>query len=148
MNGFGSQRRFGKRGHAVVEVVLMAPWIFFLFAGALDMGFYEHALIATQNAARVAAEFTSGASNTAANSTAACQYALDELKTMPNVRSLSSCGASPLVVTASKVTGIDGFKASSVSVTYTSDRLIPIPGLLMGQLTVTRTVQMRLRNQS
>jgi hypothetical protein len=26
------------RGTAVIEVALMAPWIFFLFAGALDMG--------------------------------------------------------------------------------------------------------------
>src|SRR5438128_767679 len=48
-------RRRRQDGHAVIEIALLAPWIFFLFAGTLDMGFYLSALIATQNAARVAA---------------------------------------------------------------------------------------------
>src|SRR5947207_14797502 len=48
-----------ERGHAVIEVSLMAPWIFFLFMGTLDFGFYSYAIIATQNAARVAVMQTS-----------------------------------------------------------------------------------------
>ncbi len=136
--------RYPRRGHAVVEVVLLAPWIYFLFAGALDVGMYSHALIATQNAARVGAAYTSRSSLTAADSSSACQYALQELWGLSNVRKLSNCNSAPLTVTASAVTGADGWAASSVSVTYVSDKLIPIPGL-MGQLTVTRTVQMKLK---
>ena len=139
-----SRKKVGTRGHAVMELAFFAPWIFFLFTGAVDIGFYEVALIETQNAARVACEWTSKDSTKASDSTTACTYARKELQSMHNVRSLSSCGASPLVVTATAVTGVDGSAASQVSVTYTSDMLVPIPWL-MRQLTVTRTVQMRLR---
>jgi Flp pilus assembly protein TadG len=132
-------------GHAVLEVALLAPWIFFLFVGALDVGFYAHALVATQNAARTAAEYTSKGTNTASAADVACSYALYELKAMSNVRSLSNCNSAPLIVTATAVTGVDGAPASSVSVTYQSNLMIPIPGL-MRQLAVTRTVQMRVRN--
>jgi len=144
MDQLRSRRTRRKRGHAVVEMALLSPWILFLFAGALDIGFYSQALTATQNAARVAAEYTSKNANTAADSTAACQYALDELSVMHNVRNLSTCGAAPLTVTATLVTGPDGASASSVSVTYKTEQLIPIPGLA-GQFTITRTVEMRLQ---
>jgi len=109
------------------------------------MGFYTHALIATQNAARAAATYTSGNSLTAADSTRACQYARYELKAMSNVRTLTDCNSIPLIVTASAVTGADGWPASSVTVTYRSDRLIAIPGLLVDQLNITRTVQMMVK---
>jgi hypothetical protein len=122
----------------------MSPWIFFLFIGTFDMGFYTHALIATQNAARAAAAHTSRNSLTAADATGACQYALYELKAMSNVRTLTNCNSSPLIVTASAVTGTDGWPASSVSVTYQTNRMIPIPGLVR-QLNITRTVQMMVK---
>ena len=67
--------RWREHGHAVIEISLMAPWIFFLFMGTLDFGFYAYAIIATQSAARVAVMQTSQNSTTAANSTLACQYA-------------------------------------------------------------------------
>jgi Flp pilus assembly protein TadG len=136
--------RSPRRGHAVLEVALLSPWIFFLFVGTLDMGFYTHALIATQNAARAAVANTSRNALTAADSAAACQYALAELKAMSNVRTLANCNSTPLTVTASAVTGVDGWPASSVSVTYQTNRMIPIPGLV-GQLNVTRTVQMMVK---
>ena len=139
-----SERLRRLRGHAVVEVALLSPWIFFLFAGTLDMGFYTHAMISTQNAARAAAAYTSRAKANANDVTGACRYALAELKTMNNVRSLSNCNSKPLVVTASEVSGADGSPASSVSVTYQTGMLIPIPGLA-GQFNITRTVQMMLK---
>jgi len=138
-----THRRNSIRGHSVVEVALLAPWIFFLFAGTLDLGFYAYALIATQNAARAGAEYTSKSTKTSTDSTGACQYALIGLQAMPNVRSLSSCSGAPLTVTASQVTGIDGKLASSVSVTYQTNYFIPIPGVA-GQMNVTRAVQMRI----
>jgi len=130
----------------VLEVALIAPWIFFLFVGALDMGYYSYALISTENAARVACEYTSKSSTTAADSSAACTYALDELKAIDNARSLSSCDSSPLVVSATKVTGADGVTDgdSLVSVAYTTDQFVPLP-VLNGKFTITRTVQMKVR---
>src|SRR5256885_10948530 len=92
--------RWKERGHAIIEVTLMAPWIFFLFMGTLDFGFYAYATIAVQNAARVAVMQTSLNSTTAANSTLACQYALTELNTLPNASGLSTCGGLPVVVNA------------------------------------------------
>ena len=137
------QRRRLSRGHSVIEVALLCPWIFFLLAGVLDVGFYSYALIAAENAARAAVEYTSKSTKTAADSVGACQYALDGLQALPNVRNLSSCSASPLIVSASQVTGADGKLASSVSVTYQTQVLIPIPGLA-GSMNITRTVQMRI----
>ena len=136
--------RRSEKGHAVVEVALLSPWIFFLFAGALDIGSYMNALIATQNAARVAAEYTSSHSSYSSDTSGACRYALAEMNTLPNVHGLTSCDSLPLKVVASSVTGVDGAAASSVSVTYQSQILIPIP--LLGRMTVTRTVQMRMRD--
>jgi len=134
-----------ERGHAMLETALLLPWVLFLFAGIFDLGFYNYALIATQNAARVAAWYTSQSSGTAADSTTACTYALAELQALPNVTSsLSTCNASPVVVTATKVTGTDGAQATQVSVAYTSPQLVPIPGMLPGQYTFNRVVQMRL----
>ena len=138
-----ARRNASRRGHSVVEVALLGPWIFLLIAGVFDMGYYAYAMIATQNAARAAAEYTSRSTKTAGDSDAACEYALIGLQNMPNVRSLSTCGSGPLIVSASQVTGADGALASSVSVTYQTPMLIPIPGL-MGQLNITRSVQMRI----
>ena len=132
-----------KRGHAVLELALLSPWIFFLFAGAMDMGFYAYAMISTQNAARVAAEYTSYRLALAGNSDVACQYALGEMSTLSNVRNLTSCGAAPLVVAARSLTDSDGATATEVTVTYTTAQLIPIPGVT-GKLTITRKVQMRV----
>jgi Flp pilus assembly protein TadG len=145
MQQSGRHRSPRNRGHAVIEVALLSPWIFFLFVGTLDMGFYTHALIATQNAARAGAAYTSRSTLKAADYAGACQYALGELKAMSNVRSLANCNSSPLIVTASALpAGVDGSPASSVSVTYQTNRLIPIPGLA-GQLNITRTVQMMVK---
>ena len=137
-----------ERGHAVLETALLLPWVLFLFVGAFDFGFYNYALISTQNAARVAAWYTSQTKTTATDAATACTYALAELQALPNVgTSVTTCNASPVVVTATQVTGVDNAEAAQVSVTYTSPQLIPIPGALPGQYTFDRTVQMRLVTQ-
>jgi Flp pilus assembly protein TadG len=138
--------RWREHGHAVIEISLMAPWIFFLFMGTLDFGFYSYAIIATQNAARVAVMQTSQSATTATNGSLACQFALTELNTLPNTRSLNSCGALPVIVNATSVVDADGASASQVTVTYQTINMIPIPGL-MGRLTLTRTAEMRLKQQ-
>jgi Flp pilus assembly protein TadG len=139
------QRRRKRRGGALIELTLLSPWVFFLFVGIIDMGFYTYSLIAVENATRIAAEYTSATSATAADQDGACTRVLAELANLPNVAGLTSCSASPLTVTATSTTGPDGGAVTSVSITYQSIQMIPIPGLLMSRLNVTRNVQMRIK---
>src|SRR5579859_6278481 len=85
-----------RRGHAVIEIALLAPWIFFLFIGAVDLGFYNYAIISTENAARVAVEYTSATSAKATDKAGACTYVLAELNSMSNVQGLTSCDSLPV----------------------------------------------------
>ena len=135
------------RGGAMLELVMFAPWIFVLFIGALDFGFYSYALISVENAARVAALQTSTGAGAAADQTTACNIVLAELKPLPNIgTSVTSCGSGTLVVTAEALTGPDDAPSSKVTVTYQTVRLIPIPGMLGSQYTFQRSVQMRVRS--
>jgi Flp pilus assembly protein TadG len=123
----------------------MMPWIFFLFVGALDFGFYSYALIATQNAARVAALYTAQCNGTVTDQATACRHVRQELARMPNSGSFSSnCASGPLVVTADAVTDAEGQPASRVRVAYQTVQLIPIPGLVPGQMTINRTAELRV----
>lgn len=134
-----------RRGTSMVEFAMIAPWYVLLFIGAFDYAFYSYALISTQNAARVAAMYCSQSSSRAANCSP-CTYAVNQLANLPNMSGISTCAASPLVVTTSviTVTGDSGGSASQVSVAYTTPSLMPIPGLLAGTVTITRTAVMRV----
>jgi Flp pilus assembly protein TadG len=145
-------RRSGQKGNAVVETALMAPWIFLLFLGVFDFGFYAYAAISTQHAARVAALYTSSSTSSVADTSGACQYVLAALKDLPNMSGVTSCAAdasqisttTPVAVTAAAATGPDSTPASTVSVLYQTVPLFPIPGL-MGQMTITRTAEMKVQ---
>ncbi len=138
------KRRRRSGGNSIIEVALLSPWIMLLFAGALDLGFFNYALISVQSAARVAALYTSASSGTASDSTGACTYVLGELKGLPNARSLSTCSG-VLSVSATALQGPDGQNASKVTVTYTTIPMIPIPGILNKQFTFTSATTMKLR---
>ena len=138
------QRR-ASRGHAVLEFALFLPYLIFTFVGAFDWGNYSWALMKTSDAARIAAIYTSSSAATEANSSGACTYVLAEMADAPNLAGVSTCAASPLTVTAALVTGPDGANASQVTVSYQTVPLIPIPGLLPGQTTITRTVVIPVR---
>ena len=131
----------------MVELALMSPWIFLLFIGIFDFGFYAYAGIATQNAANMAALFTSAESSTAADAATACTYALNELNKLPNTRTLTTCGSYPVIVTAvANPAGCVPTTAacdSTVTVTYRTVPLIPIPGVV-NQMTFTRPAVMRV----
>ena len=153
----GSARR--RSGHAVIEASLLAPWIFFLFVGVFDFGFYSYAAISTQNAARIAAMQTSDNTMTAADDKLACQYAVQELQMLPGIPKVTSLPSTPvcptvpsgitqtfaLAVDAQSVTGPDGAPATRVAVTYRTLQLVPIPGLMQGRMQLTRVVEMRLK---
>lgn len=149
-----SKRRSRQRGGSALEMALMLPWYLFFFVGTYDWGYYAHALISTESAARVAAEYTSQSSAQASNQATACILANEELRIMSNVSSTGTptCTASPVIVTAAQVgaghatDSADHQQGSQVSVQYTTVGLIPIPGLLKSSTTIYRVVQMRLRS--
>ena len=151
------RRRRSESGQAVVEMALLAPWIFFLFIGVFDLGFYLFAASSTQSAARIAAIQT--ASNpglsTSLLQTMACNAAMLELIRVPNTHTISGCSAAPLTVTQQTLTNattpacadcaVDTTAVSSlVTVTYQSGLFVPIPGLLTTQLNLTRTSETRM----
>ncbi len=132
-------------------MAMLLPWYIFLFVGAFDWGFYAHALISTESAARVVALYTSTSPGTTANTPRndfkACTYALEELRVSSGPETgVQTCKALPVIVTYAAKAGADGQPASEVTVTYQTQSLIPIPGLLTRQATFYRVVQMRLRS--
>ena len=143
-SGTRKQHR-GRSGHAIIEMALLGPWIFFLFAGVFDAGWFWAAAISVQNAARTAVLRTSASGSRAADNAGACKSVLAELQALPNVRGLTSCDAPPVTVAATYVAGPDGAPASRVAVVYRTDQLIPIPGL-SGQATLTGAAQMRIKD--
>ncbi len=130
----------------MIEIALIAPWFLFLFIGVVDVGFYCYDLIAVENAARVAAEYTSSGTDLAASQSGACTRALAELASLPNLSGVSSCSAAPLTVTATSNTGLAGGTDTTVTVTYQTQQLIPIPALLQGRFTFSRTVVSRVKS--
>jgi len=159
------RRKRGESGHAIIELALLAPWIFFLFVGVFDMGFYSYAIICTENAARAAALQTA-ANPLAQTDLVACNAVWKEMSFLPNVASLAQdCTQLPVKVvrrtlcTQASVApnsiacdapgcadcGSDVTAASSqVAVTYRSGIFVPIPGILTNQLTITRIGEMRI----
>ena len=134
-------------------MALLMPWLVFLFVGAFDWGYYAHALISTEDAARVAGLYASTSSSTAIDSTNVCLFALEELRIVPNIGASTTCSGTPVTVTTALIgpgqantASADGQLAAQVSVQYTTLQLIPIPGLLAGKATFYRVVQMRLRS--
>jgi Flp pilus assembly protein TadG len=136
------RRKTGRRGACVIEIVLIAPWVFFLFIGALDWGFYASALISVEAAARSAALYTSTSVAAASDSSGARTIVVQELQKVPNVTDTNPSVTATLLDGGSSP---DGTKASQVAVTYTTISLVPLPGLLRQQFTFTRTVTMRVR---
>jgi Flp pilus assembly protein TadG len=139
-----------RRGHAVVEIALMAPWIFLLFIAIFNFGFYAYAAIATANAARIAALATAKDAVSAIDQPTACTNALEEMRMLPNIAALPPtypCNALPLVVTVTNPAppALDDPAqiATRVAVTYQTVQLFPLP-YMMGRMTLTRVAEMKV----
>jgi Flp pilus assembly protein TadG len=139
-----------QQGHAAVEVALLAPWMVFAFIAAFNFGIFAYALISTQNAARTAAMYASQSLAIAQGgsiASQACYYALEELRDAPGVgATVTTCTGSPVAVTVTANTpGTSGINTVTVSVTYKTMSLVPLPGLMAGSLSITRAVEMPIR---
>ena len=139
-------------GNAVIEVALMAPWIFFLFVGVLDFGFYAYSFISVENAARAAVLLTSQSKEAASDQQDACTLVLNQLqgassygRTLPagcnDVFSTpSDCKTQPcLYVNASLVKDSDGEDAAQVEVRYATIPMIPIPAVASGSFVLANS---------
>jgi Flp pilus assembly protein TadG len=166
-----SKRKRRDSGSSIVEVALLAPWIFFLFVGIFDFGFYSYAAICTQSAARAVAL---AQAQTATATVSDCDAALGEMKMLPNVgynpasSKCASVSGAPAVTqstpvnvcsgtltkTATAVCGITAACADCAldaaatsafaTVTYITIPFVPIPGMLTGQLTISRGAEVRV----
>lgn len=142
MMSLPGSRNSRRKGNNIIEFALIAPWYVLLGAGAFDLGVYNYALIGVQNAARIAAMYCAASSTTCPTNTTACQYALDQLRDLPNVGSgVTTCGTT-VTTSVSYVSGPDGANAAQVTVGYTTPPLFDIASL-PGQYTASRTVTMR-----
>jgi len=164
-------RRQREKGSALIEMAFMMPWIAFLFVGIWDFGFYSHAAMATQNAARAVAIQNAAAGGTL-SAAQICQAAKNEMGFLTNVAGMGACSGTQAGVTnatpiwvcsgvlnnvAAQVCGqpsgtcadcslVNGAAARSVEVvlTYRSVPMVPIPGFLTNQLTLTRLAEARV----
>ncbi|MEO8052393.1 MAG: TadE family protein [Acidobacteriota bacterium] len=176
-----SKKARSESGSSIIELAFLAPWIFFLFVGIFDFGFYSYAAICTQNAARAVA-LASAQTSTAG--VTPCNAALGELRMLPNVgyspsssrcsvvmgapsltqstpvnvcvatltaTTTSPCGGTgPLSgISCGDCTGWGGGTPSPTAqsilavVSYQTIPFVPIPGLLTGQMTLSRGAEVR-----
>ena len=169
MRTISLKRKRREGGSSIVEVALLAPWIFFLFVGIFDFGFYSYAAICTQSAARAVAL---AAAQTADVTVSSCTAALGEMKMLPNVgynpvNTICTTNTTPAVTQAKPVnvcvgtltktsTSVCGLSlacgdcaldtaatSAFAVVTYQTIPFVPIPGMLTGQLTISRGAEVR-----
>ena len=157
-----------RRGHAVMEVALIAPWIFFLFVATLDFGFYSYWIQAVANASRAAAvaahDGVPDPANYANNSDPdafsnaldqrreiACRQVQNELRGVMGFDAVSGfCTAAPLTVNLQRLdsttspVSADGNPSVLVTVTWQTAPLIPVPGIL-NQFTLRRDTELRIQ---
>lgn len=147
-----------QRGHSVIEVAFLAPWIFFLFVGVVDVGFYCYAAINTQNAARSAALYmaqsTSRLNAVLADKSTACQLVISDLWMMRTIASTpfdhtATCGTgtSPALDVSgpASLDGVVGQVDAVATVTFQMLPMIPIPGLT-GTYSIQRTSRVRVNS--
>jgi hypothetical protein len=134
-------------GQAVIETALLLPWLVLSFMAVFDAGMYACGLISTESAARVVAVYASQSTAVANNPTSACSYALAELRDAPGVGSTSTCTGAPVTVTAGYVASCaDTLPCASVTVTYKTPTFLPLPGMMSGSLSISRSVQLPIRS--
>jgi uncharacterized iron-regulated membrane protein len=135
-----------RRGHAAIEVSLLAPWILLLFAGLFDFGVYTTSLITVENAARAAALTTSQSEDSATIDAAAvaCGVVRRHSKALSNASNLTNCDSLPLRVATTSFFDSENFRVTRVSVTYQTPQLFALP-YMSGRLTMTRQAEMRVR---
>jgi uncharacterized iron-regulated membrane protein len=139
------ERNRRRRGHAAVEVSLLAPWILLLFAGLFDFGVYATSLITVENAARAAALITSQSYDAAIEPELACGVVRFHTKALSNVKNLTGpCGSLPLMVAQTAFQDSENFWVTRVAVTYQTPQLFTLP-FMTGRLTMTRQAEMRVK---
>jgi hypothetical protein len=129
------------RGQSSVEIAFMAPWLFFLFVGVVDLGFWSYQMICLENAVRIVGLYAS--ENGTANTPRMKQLACSELDRVINIPSGASCHSSSLVqvsVLPSIAAAGNAPERFRLSLQVRMTPMIPIPGLLTTS-NITRLVE-------
>lgn len=158
--GLRERKRRGEAGQSVIEVTLMAPWLFLLFMGVFNVGIYAYSLISVENALRVAAHRASASQEAANKGLAPCNAMVSEMRALPNVNVLDcvgactpqlageQCNVGPLRLTLFALDDANSADGESpavlMTIRYDGLRLFSIPGL-SGLFRFERRVQMRVR---
>jgi hypothetical protein len=135
---------------------LLMPWVVFLFVGAFDWGFYAHALISVESAARVVALYGANATSGNVSRSASCSLVLDELSIASNVANLTVCtgtlsATQPVILSAtcpSPSSSLDNLNYVQMDLAYQTINLIPIPGLLASKVILRRVIQMPMSSNN
>jgi Flp pilus assembly protein TadG len=114
----------GKRGQSAIEVALMAPWIFFLFIGVLDLGFWGYALMSLENGTRAAGLYA--ANHPTATAAQLKTVACAELRHVINI----APGCPTVTVTTPTLDTGTNPNRLTFTVTAPLTPMVPIPGLL------------------
>ena len=143
-------------GSAIVEVALLAPWIFLLFLAIFSFGFFMYAGISVANAARAAVLEMGRRNGNSLDAVLACSIVKEELKYLPNSVDFrnGTCSALPLIVAVGNAgaavpgknadgTDNGALLAARVEITYQSIQLFPLPWMT-GRMTLTRQADIRV----
>jgi Flp pilus assembly protein TadG len=119
------------RGQALVELAIVAPWIFFLFMYVVDTGICMVAAISVQNAARAAALYYASTSGATFNK--ACSVVTNQLQSLPNAPANCSSASLQLSVTTSTSA------PAVITVTYQTPMPIYAPPFFSGTYQIKRS---------
>jgi Flp pilus assembly protein TadG len=140
MNSLSNISGNTRKGQSAIEIAFMAPWIFFLFIGVIDLGFWSYQMICLENATRQIGIYASKSGP--AVTTTMRQIACGELNRVINIPP-ATCVSDTTAVqlaflgTTTNAGDPDRYRLS-LSVPMTP--MIPIPGLLQTSR-ITRTVE-------
>lgn len=140
----------------MIEFALTGMILFGITLVVFNFGVYALAFLSVQNAARSAVLRNSSGIESATDQSSACETALQEMRSLPNIGTgfSSGCGSAPLVVSAhlcppsgscaGAAATADGAPAAAVRVTYTMPLLFLVPDSV--PRVIQRTVRMKIRN--
>jgi Flp pilus assembly protein TadG len=155
-----SRRRSGRRGQAIVETVLILPFLVLVLFGIISFGLYINAINTVEQAARDGARTAViGDSMGCPGDSATAQLAEGSQPTVygavdsqinndnPWLTTNSSTGPKPVISYAAVVGNETNPQQTEVVITvaYPYKPLLPIPGILPGSVVIASTYQMMVQ---
>lgn len=125
-----------RRGAAVVELAVLAPFLLFFTLGTVDFGRFAKVSVSVNNAARGGAYYGSSSPAAATGTTGIRNTVVQDLQTLEGV------SASDVTVTSSTSTDAENYQLVTVTVSVPFKTLFGFPTQV---ITVSQTCPMRVR---